>query len=152
MVTKNTLRTYERKKRSFRDEKTPIRDCIRTYQMPFTDQIADIAPCVRYTYFWVAIWYKYHEFMGVSRYSVWSKFTERYRYNLTYYFFVLWKKDRAERCRENIKIRKKNRKGAHMNVFDRRGGGCKTHTGITMLNFIELKYVEHFPMHLSAKF
>ena len=40
------------KRRIIREKNNPISDCSRSNQMPYTDQIIEIAPYLR-TYFWV---------------------------------------------------------------------------------------------------
>ena len=46
IVDGKMLRTHEGKK-VFSERKYPICDCSRSYQMPYTDQITEIAPDVR---------------------------------------------------------------------------------------------------------
>ena len=60
MATQNMVRTHEEKWVSS-EKKYPIFDCPRSNQMPWADQMTEIAPYVRK----VNIYYKYYAFINL---------------------------------------------------------------------------------------
>ena len=60
----------------FQREKNLICYCSRSKQMPWTDQITKIAPYVR-TYFWVTIYYKYHDLNSEHMYVMGPGFSQK---------------------------------------------------------------------------